>query len=206
MKSTLLNCVIYLCFANVSFPSKFPHIRQGLSRFIHPKTCNCFSKISKAKIEIFTNIRMTRNSEKKHKSHDKTTVPNDPGNNTKKIVNLILENAMPKAIIEVYFELLVRFLRSDFLQLLFKVCENYSHHHASSIHYCVCLCKFSRIYQNVFISYMSHQLRTKIMAQLNFVQRLQISNQKSLVTIFIKTVSDVSAHASYKYPVNRCFE
>ena len=195
MKSTLLNCVIYLCFANVSFPSKFPHIRQGLSRFIHPKTCNCFSKISKAKIEIFTNIRMTRNSEKKHKSHDKTAVP-----------NLILENAMPKAIIEVYFELLVRFLRSDFLQLLFKVCENYSHPHASYIHYCVCLRKFSRIYQNVFISYMSHQLRTKIMAQLNFVQRLQISNQKSLVTIFIKTVSDVSAHASYKYPVNRYFE
>ena len=32
---------------------------------------------------------------------------NDPGNDTKKIVNLILENAMPKAIIEVYFELLV---------------------------------------------------------------------------------------------------
>ena len=143
---------------------------------------------------------------KTNKSYDKTAVQNDPGNNTKKIVNLILENAMPKAIIEVYFELLVRFLRSDFLQLLFKVCENYSHHHASSIHYCVCLCKFSRIYQNVFISYMSHQLRTKIMAQLNFVQRLQISNQKSLVTIFIKTVSDVSAHASYKYPVNRCFE
>ena len=32
---------------------------------------------------------------------------NDPGNDTKKIVNLILENAMPKAITEVYFELLV---------------------------------------------------------------------------------------------------
>ena len=32
---------------------------------------------------------------------------NNPGNDIKKVVNLILENAMPKAIIEVYFELLV---------------------------------------------------------------------------------------------------
>ena len=44
---------------------------------------------------------------KTNKSYDKTTVRNEPGNNTSKIVNLILENAMPKAIIEVYFELLV---------------------------------------------------------------------------------------------------
>ena len=33
---------------------------------------------------------------------------NDPGNDTKKIVNLILENAMPKAITEVYFGLLAK--------------------------------------------------------------------------------------------------
>ena len=44
---------------------------------------------------------------KTNKSYDKTAVRNDTGNNAKKIVNLILENAMPKAIIEVYFELLV---------------------------------------------------------------------------------------------------
>ena len=44
---------------------------------------------------------------KTNKSYDKTAVRNDPGNSTKKIVNLILENAMLKAIIEVYFELLV---------------------------------------------------------------------------------------------------
>ena len=52
---------------------------------------------------------MTRNSKKKktNKSYDKTDLRNDPGNNRKKIVNLILENGMPKAIIEVYFELLV---------------------------------------------------------------------------------------------------
>ena len=51
---------------------------------------------------------MTRNSKKKkNKSYDKTAVRDDPGNNTKKIVNLILENALPKAITEVYFELLV---------------------------------------------------------------------------------------------------
>ena len=44
---------------------------------------------------------------KTNKSYDKTAVRNNPGNNTIKIVNLILENGMPKAIIEVYFELLV---------------------------------------------------------------------------------------------------
>ena len=44
---------------------------------------------------------------KTNKSYDKTAVQNDPRNSTKKIVNLILENVMPKAIIEVYFELLV---------------------------------------------------------------------------------------------------
>ena len=44
---------------------------------------------------------------KTHKFFDTTAVQNDPGNKTKKIVNLILENPMPKAITEVYFELLV---------------------------------------------------------------------------------------------------
>ena len=44
---------------------------------------------------------------KTNKSYDTTAARNDPGNKTKKIVNLILENAMPKAITEVYFELLV---------------------------------------------------------------------------------------------------
>ena len=42
---------------------------------------------------------------KTNKFHDTTAVQNDPGNKTKKIVKLILENAMSKAIIEVYFEL-----------------------------------------------------------------------------------------------------
>ena len=44
---------------------------------------------------------------KTNKSYDKTALRNDPWNNTKKNPNLILENSMPKAIIEVYFELLV---------------------------------------------------------------------------------------------------
>ena len=42
-----------------------------------------------------------------NKSYNKTAVQNEPGNNTKKFVNLILENAMHQAIIEVYFELSV---------------------------------------------------------------------------------------------------
>ena len=44
---------------------------------------------------------------KANKSYDKTAVRNDPRNNTKKIVNLILKNCMSNAIIENYFELLL---------------------------------------------------------------------------------------------------
>ena len=142
---------------------------------------------------------------KTNKSYDKTAVRNDPENSTKKIEsnNWILLWAFGN-----------EFLRSDFLQLSFKVCENYFHPRASYSHYCVCLHKFSRVNQNVLVSYMSHKLRTKIMAQLNFVQRLQIANQKGYSNFdnsarhdfFIKTISDVFSHASYKCPVNSCFE
>ena len=38
---------------------------------------------------------------RKTHNYDTTAVRNDPGNKTKKIVNLILENAMPKAVNEV---------------------------------------------------------------------------------------------------------
>ena len=44
---------------------------------------------------------------KTNKFYEKTAIQNNPGNNTKKIVNLILEITMPKAIIGVYFDLLV---------------------------------------------------------------------------------------------------
>ena len=52
------------------------------------------------------------------------------------------------------------------------------------------------------------------MVQLSFVQRLQIANLKGYSNFnnsarhdfFIKTMSDVFAHASYKCPVNSCFE
>ena len=80
---------MYFSFANVLFPSKFPYIYDNVCRDLcsvgHTKTFNCFSKICKAKIEFFSNIRMARNSEKKtNKSYNKTAVRNDPGNNTKK--------------------------------------------------------------------------------------------------------------------------
>ena len=38
---------------------------------------------------------------------------------------------MPKAIIEVYIDLVNELQHSDFLQSSFKVCKNYSHPHAS---------------------------------------------------------------------------
>ena len=169
IKSTLSNglCPFLspMSFSQVNFHI-YDKVCRDLRSVDHAKTCNCFSKICKAKIEFSQTFEWQEILRRKtNKSSDKTTVRNDPGNNTKKIVNLILENAMPKAFGN-------EFLGSDFLQLSFKVCENYFHPHASYSHYCVCLHKFSRVNQNVLVSYMSHKLRTKIMAQLNFVQRL----------------------------------
>ena len=71
---------------------------------------------------------MTRNSEKKSKSY---AVGNDTGNKTK---NLILENAISKAITEVYFELLATNL----------LAKNYS---------CSCNSKFVKI-----ISILMHRI------------------------------------------------
>ena len=107
---------------------------------------------------------------KTSKSYDKTAARNDPGNNTKKILNLILENSMPKAIISSSRVSLLRFPA--------VVIQSYFHSHALYSHYCICLHNFSRANQNVLVSYMSHKFRTKIIAELNFLQRLQIANQK----------------------------
>ena len=90
-------------FSQVNF-HKCDKACRDLCSVDHTKTCNCFSKICKVQIEFFTNIRMTRNPVKKNKSYDKTALWNKQ---YKKVVNLILENPMPKAITEVYFELLV---------------------------------------------------------------------------------------------------
>ena len=61
---------MYFSFANVFFRSKFPRIRQSVeicAMWVTPRRAIAFSKICKAQIEFFTNIRMTRNSEKKNK-------------------------------------------------------------------------------------------------------------------------------------------
>ena len=87
---------------------KYDKVCQDLCSVSHAKTCYCFSKTCKAKIELFIHIRMTRNAEKKNKQilqyNCSTKQPRKSG---KKIANLILENAILKAITEVYFELLV---------------------------------------------------------------------------------------------------
>ena len=59
------------------------------------------------KLEFFTNTPMKGNSEKKNKSHDATAVRDNPRYKTKKFLNLILKIAIPKAIFEVYSELLI---------------------------------------------------------------------------------------------------
>ena len=57
---------------------------------------------------------------KTNKSYDKTTARKDPGNNTKKFVDLILGNDMPKAIIVVYFE----FLLTNFYAQIYCSCHS----------------------------------------------------------------------------------
>ena len=85
---------------------------------------------------------------------------------------------MPKAITEVYFELSITNsypqISCSFHSNIVKIISILIHHIANTVF----VCKFSRVNQNVLVSYMSHKLRTKIMAQLNFVQRLHITNQK----------------------------
>ena len=69
------------------------------------------------------------------------------------------------------------FLRSDFLQSSFKVCENYSHPFPSYSQCCICLHKFSRVNQIVLVGYMAHKFKGAIIVQLSYDQRLQIANQ-----------------------------
>ena len=148
---------------------------------------------------------------KASKSYDTTAVRNDAANKTKKFVNLILENAMPKAITEVYFEFLVT---NFYAQIS---CS----HHSKFVKFTLIL--MNRIASAVF-AYICFPASTK-MLHVSQTQgknngpaqfRTTTANSKSkrvfwfqhqaLVTIFIPTISDVFAHASYKCPVNSCFE
>ena len=87
---------------------KYNKVCRVLCSVSHVKTCYSFSKICKSKIEFFTNIRMAKTAEKKNTQILRYNCSTKwPRKQEKKIVNLILENAMPKAITEVYFELLV---------------------------------------------------------------------------------------------------
>ena len=53
-------------FYQVNF-YKYDKVCGDLCSVSHVKTCYCFSKICKTKIEFFTNIQMTRNAEMKNK-------------------------------------------------------------------------------------------------------------------------------------------
>ena len=98
---------MYFSFANVFFPSKFPQIAQTTSVescavWITQRHAIAFLKSVKQKSNFSQTFEWQEILRRKtNKSYDKTAVKNDPGNNATKIVNLILENAMPKAIIEV---------------------------------------------------------------------------------------------------------
>ena len=94
---------MYFSFANVFFPSV-----EICAVWVTQRHAIAFLKSVKQKSNFSQTFEWQGILRRKtNKSYDKTAVRNDPGNSTKKIVNLILENAMLKAIIEVYFELLV---------------------------------------------------------------------------------------------------
>ena len=105
-----MSCVLFFrqcLFFLVNF-HKYDQVCQDLCSVRHAKTCCCFSKSVKQK-SIFSQTFEWQEilRRKTNKSYDKTAVWNDLEYKTKKIVNLILKNAMLKAIIKVYSELLV---------------------------------------------------------------------------------------------------
>ena len=102
----------------MSFSQVNVHIYDKVCRDLcsvdHAKTCIAFLKSLKLKSSFSQTFEWQEIlRRKRNKSYDKTAVRNNSGNNTKTIVNLILENSMPKPIIEVYFELLVTNLYAE---------------------------------------------------------------------------------------------
>ena len=95
----------------MSFSQVYFHIYDNVCRDLRSITQGHAITILKSVKQISISSETFERQEilrrKANKSYDKTTIQNDPGNNTKKIVNLILEITMPKAIIEVFFELFV---------------------------------------------------------------------------------------------------
>ena len=137
---------------------KYNKVCQDLCSVSHGKTCYYFLKSVKLKSNFSRRFKWQEILRRKtNKSYNTTAVKNDPG------YKITFGN---------------EFLPSDFLQWSFKIFENYSHPHASYSQRCVCLHKFSRINRIDLVSYMPCKLMEKVMDQLNFVQQLQITNQK----------------------------
>ena len=94
-------------FSLVNF-HKYDKVCRDLCSVRHGKTCYSFSKSVKQKSNFSQTFEWQEILRRKaNKSYDKTAVWNGLEYKTKKIVNLILKNAMLKAIIKVYSELLV---------------------------------------------------------------------------------------------------
>ena len=182
IKSTLFNWVLYFSFASIFFPSIFPHDNVSVSVgavWVMQRHAVAFLNSVKQKSNFSETFEWQEILRRKPANLTITLLYKttqgiiqkkcklDFGNSSAESNNWSLAWAFGN-----------KFLCSDFLLLSFKVCENYLHPHASYSHYCVCLHKFPRVNQIVLVSYMSHKLRTKTMAQLNFVQQLQIANQK----------------------------
>ena len=177
------------------------HYLTGLCTFLSPKP---FSRVNFHKYgKVFRDLCSVSHAkllffEKNILRYNCST--NRPRKWDKEIVNVILENAIPKAIIKVYFELLV----VNFYAQIF--CSRHS--------------EFVKIipYSSVYIHRMlSHQLKSfaylrvsQIRGENNGLVQFctTTANSKSkrvfwfwnqvLLMIFIKSVPDVFAHPSYK--------
>ena len=74
----------------ISFSQVNIHIYSKVCRDLksvgNAKTCNCFSKICRGKIEFLQTFEWQETLRRKtNKCYDKTATQNDPGNNTKKL-------------------------------------------------------------------------------------------------------------------------
>ena len=112
MKNTLCRWVVYFFFLPITFFLvnfyKYDKVCWDLCSARHAKTFYCFSKSVKQKSHFSQTFeRQEFLRRKTSKSYDKTAVWNGLEYKTKKIVNLNLKNAMLKAIMKVYSELLV---------------------------------------------------------------------------------------------------
>ena len=102
---------MYFSYANAFFPTfhRYEKICRHLCSVSHVKPCYLLFKTCQTEIRILSQTFKSQEILKRkiNNLYDITALRNDLENKTNKFVNLILTNAMPKVMIEVYVEVLV---------------------------------------------------------------------------------------------------